>query len=210
MKLTLFSQNLNQSHIDKLRSFIPKPFEGIKFLYINTAGNYKPYKSDWMIEGERKWQKIFPLFQEFDPERAFRVNQNFDFKTFLSSYDYIFISGGNTFVLSYWMDKTGCTEILRDLIMSDKIVYGGESAGTVFTTKDISFCAALDNPEKAPEQINTGLGLLGFIPLPHWGNEEFQNGLESIKDNFDKNNTEVKVITDDQALFCTHDSTEII
>jgi len=208
MKLTLFSQNLTQSHIDKLKTFFNKPLEEVKFLYINTAGNYKPYKSDWMIAGEKKWHEIFQHFQEFDPERAYRVDKNFDFKTFLSSYDYIFVSGGNTFILSYWMDKTGCTKILRDLIKNENVVYGGESAGTVFTTKDISLCAALDNPDKAPERINEGLGLVDFTPLPHWGNVEFKDGLEAIASQFDS--TKLYKITDDQALFVDGNKVELL
>ncbi|MEP7103900.1 MAG: Type 1 glutamine amidotransferase-like domain-containing protein [Candidatus Dojkabacteria bacterium] len=210
MKLTLFSQNITEKHINKLETYFHKPLAKVKFLYINTPGNYKPYKSEWMIKSERKWQNIFPKFQEFDIERAYRVDKNFDFKTYFESFDFIFISGGNVFVLSYWMEKTGCRDILKKLVEEGKVVYGGESSGAVYVYKDLEIYSAADEPKDAPAVVNDGLGFIDFAPIPHWENEKFQSILEDIKKQFESKNVTTYTIEDNQALFIATDKVQII
>lgn len=210
MKLTLFSQEVTNKHVTKLKEFVGKTLEDVNFLYINTPGNYKPFKSKWMIEGENRWRKIFPKFQEFDLERAFKVDKNFDFEEFYSNYDYIFISGGTVYILTYWMQKTGSTKIIRDLIMSNKVIYGGESAGAIFSYSDMSLYSSLDYPERAPERIDEGLSIIDFAPIPHWGNSAFQEGLEKIESEFGANGVKTYKITDSQAIFVEDEEIEII
>jgi dipeptidase E len=201
MKLALFSQNLEKLHLEKLKTFFSKPLEEVNFLYINTPGNYKPYKSGWMIEGEKRWQNVFPKFQEFDLERAFRVDPNFNFREFFSSYDFIFISGGNIFVLTYWMQKTGCREILKNLIVDNKVVYGGASVGAIYLYKDMDIYKEFDDPTKAPEKVDEGLDLINFAPIPHWENEAFRPIMQHTKDKFEAIGVRTYPITDDQGLF---------
>lgn len=201
MKLALFSQNVNGLHREKLRNFFDKPLESVKFLYINTPGNYKPYKSEWMQKGEQQWRDIFPLFQEFDLERAYRIDNSFNFSEFLSSYDFIFVSGGAAYILTYWMDKTSSRNALKKLVEEDKVVYGGASAGAIFAYKEINTYKELDHPERAPEKIDEGLGVIDFAPIPHWENVEFQSGLVNIKNKFEEKGIVTYTITDDEALF---------
>ena len=201
MKLALFSQNISIAHKAKLLTYFSKPLSEVKFLYINTPGNYKPYKSEWMVKGERRWQEVFPLFQEFDLERAYRVDSNFNFQKFISSFDFIFVSGGTAYILTYWMEKTGSREIIKNLILEDKIVYGGESAGAIFAYKEIDTYKELDYPGRALEKIDEGLGIIDFAPIPHWENEEFQVGLENIKSKFEAQGVKTYTMADDQALF---------
>src|SRR5260221_10282878 len=110
-------------------------------------------------KGEKRWENIFPRFQEFDLERAFRVNPDFNFKDFYSKYDFIYVSGGSAFILNYWMEKTGSKKIIVSLIKENKVVYGGESAGAIFAYKEIDTYKELDHPELAPEKIDEALNL---------------------------------------------------
>lgn len=210
MKLALFSQNITEAHKQKLSSFFNKPLTEVKFLYINTPGNYKPYKSEWMQKGEQRWREVFPLFQEFDLERAYRVYNNFNFSEFFSSYDFIFVSGGTAYILTYWINKTGSKDILKKLIESGKVVYGGESAGAIFAYKEIDTYKELDYPERAPEKIDEGLGVIDFAPIPHWQNEEFQQGLENIKNKFEAKGVMTYTITDSQALFVDDNNISVV
>jgi hypothetical protein len=205
MKLALFSQEVTDKHIERLKTFFNKHLEEVRFLYINTPGNYKPYKSKWMIESENRWRAIFPDFQEFEIERALRIDPNFDFAAFYSNYDFIFVGGGTVYILTYWMKKTKSREIIRKMILKDGIVYGGESAGAIFTYKDMDYYKLLDHPERAPEKIDEGLSVVDFAPIPHWENEEFHEGLSTIKDNFESQGVNTYPITDSEALF-VHDS----
>lgn len=210
MKLALFSQNVAAEHIEKLKTFFPKPLGEVNFLYINTPGNYKPYKSKWMMAGERRWQDIFPKFQEFDLERAYRVDNNFNFQEFLSNYDFIFVSGGTAYILTYWMEKTGSRKIIKNLIQENKVVYGGESAGAIFAYNEIDTYKELDFPERAPEKIDIGLGVVDFAPIPHWENPECQGGLENIKMKFESKGIKTYTITDNQAIFVEENKVEVI
>jgi hypothetical protein len=211
LKLALFTQNLTQAHKQKLATYFNKPLAEVKFLYINTPGNYKPYKSKWMIFGEKKWEEVFPLFQEFDLERAFRVDPNFNFEEFLGSYDFIYTSGGSAYILSYWMKKTGSFEILKKLVLENKVVYGGESSGAAYAYKNLEIYREVDShPEKAPERVDEGLGLIDFAPIPHWQNQEFQTGLESIKNKFEAQGIKTYTMTDDEGLFVEDGKISII
>lgn len=210
MKLTLFSQNVTNAHKEKIKTLFKKPLDDVKFLYINTAGNYKPYKKEWMISSEREWQSIFKNFQEFDLERAYRVDSNFDFKSFFSNYDYIYFSGGNTFLLSYWLKKTNTLELLKELIVSDKIVYGGTSAGAIICSKDISWTESADDPNQVPERVDEGLGIIDFTPMPHWDNPEFKPILEKAKEELQYKGINIKTYRDNQAIFVDDQSIEII
>lgn len=201
MKLALFSQNVANEHKQRLQEFFDKPLEAVKFLYINTPGNYKPYKSEWMMKGEQRWRDIFPNFQEFDLERAMRIDKNFNFREFLSLFDFIFVSGGTAYILTYWMEKTGSREIIKNLILEDKTVYGGESAGAIFAYKEIDTYKELDYPDRAPEKIDEGLGIIDFAPIPHWDNQDYQQGLLNIKNKFESKGVKTYTITDNQALF---------
>ncbi|OGM31358.1 hypothetical protein A2803_02520 [Candidatus Woesebacteria bacterium RIFCSPHIGHO2_01_FULL_44_21] len=201
MKLALFSHNITKTHEKKLQKLFDKELAEVRFLYITTPTNYKPFKPDWCIESEERWRSIFPKLREFDLERAYRVDRKFNFKEYLSDFDFIFISGGNIFILTYWMRETGVDALLKKMILKDKVVYGGESAGAIYPYQDISEYAVLDDPDKAPSVVNGGLGVINFAPLPHWGVKDFQIGLEKVKVRFEKNNVKVITFADDEAIF---------
>lgn len=203
MKLALFSHNITEDHKEKLRSFFSKPLEQVKFLYITTPTNYKPFKPEWCVESENRWRSIFPMLREFDLERAYKVDPTFDFAKYIAEFDFVFISGGNTFILSYWMKKTGVVKIIQNLVNSDRLVYGGESAGAIFAYSEIDSYKRLDDPEKAIDVVNEGLAFVNFAPIPHWENQEFRSGLKEIKSAFEARGVVTYTITDNEALFVT-------
>lgn len=210
MKLTLFSQELNNLHLEKLKQFFSKPLTDVKFLFINTPAVYKPYKPDWLTRCENQWRKVFPKFQEFDLKHAYEVDQNFDFNKFYNDFDFIYVSGGNLYILSYWMKKTNSDSILEKLTKQNKIVYGGESAGAIFAFKDLEPYQLLGNPEKAIKVNNIGMSLLDFAPLPHWENQDFKEGLEKINKILLSKGYRVITITDKQGCFVDDDKIEVI
>lgn len=210
MKLALFSHNILEVHINKLQTFFDKPLKEVKFLYITTSTNYKPYQPDWSVESENKWREIFPLLRSFDFERAYKVDNEFNFEEYLSQFEFIFFSGGNTHILSYWMKKTGSDLIIKRLVNTNKIVYGGESAGAIYTYKNLEYYKELDEPEKAPEPIDEALDLVDFAVIPHWQVPEYQTALSNIKSKFDQKGIKTYTITNDQALFLDENIISII
>ena len=70
-------------------------------------------------------------------------------------------------------------------------------------THDIGYIGDLDDREKAPElDSTTGLGVIDFSPLPHFGNPKYVDKyFEILRNNLDDN---ICLLRDDQAIE-THD-----
>jgi hypothetical protein len=210
MKLALFSHYVHPQHKAKLETFFTKSFESVKFLYITTPTNDEPFQPEWDVDTEKQWRAIFPYFRHFDVERAFRFDKNFNFREHFSQFDFIFVSGGNTFLLNYWMKKSGAENSLKELILSDKVVYGGESAGIIYPSKNLREFTPIENVANAPEQINEGMDIVEFFALPHWESEEFHEGLKVINSKLETQNAKIYKLTNDNALFVNDKIIELI
>ncbi len=91
----------------------------------------------------------------------------------LKAADVVVVGGGNTFYLLQETRRSGFDEILEEMIRAGK-PYIGSSAGSVLLAPIIEPIQMMDDPAQAPElQSYDGLGLIDFLPLVHFGNEEF-------------------------------------
>ena len=86
----------------------------------------------------------------------------------------IFAVGGDVYCLATAMRKSGMDEIVRELTVSDKVVYGGYSAGAMVAADDLLLYSVGDriNPERArevyaEEPCVRGLGLIREYVVPH-------------------------------------------
>ncbi len=210
MRLALFSQIYTGDHEAKLVDLLGKELSEVSFLFITSAVNYKPYKADWFVKSENRLRSMFPNFREIDLQRVIEIDAAFNFEEYFSKFDMIHMGGGNTFMLMYWLKKTGVDEIIKKMVREDRIVLGGESAGAVVLTHNITPYSYADNPLVAPQQYNEGLGLIDFAPLPHWGLEGFEEILGKTLAEFDTLNIPVKKIENDKALFIKGDEFTII
>jgi dipeptidase E len=84
----------------------------------------------------------------------------------------IWCSGGNSFWLRYVMKTSGFDKIIKELLV-EGIVYGGWSAGVVIAGSSLHPIELMDEPEKAPEIIYQGLGLIDYFIWPHWDTEKY-------------------------------------
>lgn len=64
----------------------------------------------------------------------------------------IWIGGGNTFYLWYWMKKSGAHELIKRRVLHGGAVYVGRSAGAIVAGRSIrtAFWKGFDNPRAAP------------------------------------------------------------
>ncbi|WP_082021902.1 Type 1 glutamine amidotransferase-like domain-containing protein [Sphingobacterium sp. T2] len=98
----------------------------------------------------------------------------------LSQNDFIYVSGGNTFYLLQELKKSKADKLISEQIKNGKM-YIGASAGSVILSKNIEYIEQVDDKTKAAELKNySGLGLIDFYPLPHYGNEPFAEHIENI------------------------------
>lgn len=208
MRLILFSDAIQDKHKDKLLTFINQDLKNIKAVFLTTPYNYKKKKSDWFYQHIKSWKRIFPKIELFDLESTYNNNPNFNFKRYWSDIDFVFVSGGNTFLLSYWMDRTGSRKILRDLILEDRIIYSGSSAGAIYPYKDLRYYDLADDPSVAPSRVDKGLGIIEFALIPHWGRDEYDQVLKEINSLLKKEGVKTFPLTDDEALFINNKQIE--
>jgi dipeptidase E len=116
----------------------------------------------------------------------------------LAPFDVLWAAGGNTYVLRSEMRRSGFEDIVHDLL-SQGMVYCGESAGAIVAGLSLDGTDIADDPELADEQIEEGLGLVDKIIVPHADNPEYIEYVNHIKKKF-ADDPRVVYLNDDQDL----------
>ncbi len=91
----------------------------------------------------------------------------------LSTFDLLWVRGGNSFILRRAFKQSGADEIIKKMLMEDRIVYGGYSAGPVILTPSLKGSEMVDDPKVVPEGYDPqivweGLGILSYAFAPHF------------------------------------------
>ena len=91
----------------------------------------------------------------------------------LSAFDLVWVMGGNSFVLRRAMKQSGFDNVIRDMLETDTIAYGGYAAGAVVAGPTLRGLELMDDPFELPEGYDeplvwSGLGLTPFAIIPHY------------------------------------------
>ena len=89
----------------------------------------------------------------------------------ISQCDIIYISGGNTFYLLNELRKSRVWQAIKNAVKAGKI-YIGESAGAVVAAPDTRYATPMDENSVNVSDF-TGLNLVDFFIVPHFGCEPF-------------------------------------
>jgi len=95
----------------------------------------------------------------------------------------IWVSGGNTFILRQAMKLSGFDKILQKLSKKENLLYGGASAGIVVLAPSLCGVEIADNPKPNPyhtKLIWEGLGLINYMPIPHYKSRKWKQKIERI------------------------------
>lgn len=92
----------------------------------------------------------------------------------LEHFDYIYMSGGNTWHLLQQSQKTGFTEVVRDCVLQKGKVYIGTSAGSIIAGEKCPDYL-LEKNETNMTIDASGYGFVNFTIMPHWGSKIFKN-----------------------------------
>jgi len=91
-----------------------------------------------------------------------------DLRARLTSYDGVWVRGGNVFVLRAALARSGADKILPDLIRSEQLVYAGYSAGPCVLAPSLRGLELCDDATAVDgEVIWDGLNLLDHAIVPH-------------------------------------------
>ena len=209
MKLLLTSGGItNKSIADALFELVGKKPEDTSLVFIPTASNVEKGDKDWLIDDLVNLKK--QNFKSIDIADISAIDKKLWLPR-MEEADVLFFEGGNTYHLMEWMNKSGLTEILPELLKTR--VYAGSSAGSMVTNKDlalkISQIVYEEDLDKTEEM--KGLNYVDFYFLPHLNSPHFEN----IREDFIKKATEgmsekIYVLDDDSALKIVDEKVEII
>jgi len=144
--------------------------KGQKLLYIYTAGELKKGEAQWQKDDRQALSRAG--FEVIKYTITGKTRETI--KKNLKKVGIIYVGGGNTFYLLEKIQQTKCAGVIREAVNAGKI-YIGTSAGSIIAGPDIYPSYSLDVINEAPNLKGyKGLGLVGFVVLPHWGSANFK------------------------------------
>ena len=191
MRLLLTSNGLSNTSIaDALEQLVGKPRHETRVALIPTAAfsedDVEHETRDWLVDDLYRIKEFCGFIDlvslaDLSPKNALQR---------LEYADVIFVGGGNTFYLSYWLEKSELFDVLDQLLQER--VYAGISAGSMVATKSIRTASqAIKNPAKfrnkeydqlGPKGCSAGRAaeLVDILIRPHYGRARFPGDADEI------------------------------
>lgn len=141
---------------------------GNKLVFINTAAEQEEHDDPWEEEDRAALERAG--FETTVYTISGKTEQQL--REDLAQYDFIYVSGGNTFYLLQQSQKSGFTRVVHELVEAGK-TYIGTSAGSIITGKKCPDYL-LRKDEVLELEGKDGYGFVNFTVLPHWGSEGFR------------------------------------
>lgn len=125
-------------------------------------------------------------------------------QTEFEQYKAFWVIGGNTFALRKAMQLSGFDQYLRDISNKKNYFYGGYSAGICVLAPNYEGLHLVDeplNPYNTDVAMYNGIGLLDYLPLPHYKSDHpeskmIDNAVEYCK----SNNIKYKTLSDGEVI----------
>lgn len=174
-------------------------------IIMNAADIYGIEKRPTYLANEILKMKAIGLTAEELDLRDYFDDEN-TLKTTLERYGLIWVMGGNSFTLRQAMRMSGFDNVIKDLVVSEKLVYGGFSAGSCVATHTLKGIELVDDPQQMPEGYATetvwdGLGFVDFSIAPHYRSEHPESEkIEKVVKYFEENNMPYKALHDGEVL----------
>jgi len=208
MKLLLTSGGItNKSIADALFELVGKKPEDTSLVFIPTASNVEKGDKDWLIDDLVNLKK--QNFKSIDIADISAIDKKLWLPR-MEEADVLFFEGGNTYHLMEWMNKSGLTEILPELLKTR--VYAGLSAGSMVTNPDLDVrMSQIIYGEDFEKVTMTGLNYVDFYFLPHLYSPYFPERMEeNIKKIAKELTRKIYALDDQSALKIVDGKIEII
>jgi dipeptidase E len=201
----LFLASYASNVVDRVLEILPKKPNYLTLAFVPTARD--PYKITATVDPEKEKLKAMGFsIKVVDLKNKTKEELRKDFKNI----DVIFIAGGNIFYLLEKTLESGFFELVKELVEKG-VVYIGSSAGAVLAGPDIDIIRGLDDPNEAPNLKNTtGLKLVDFIILPHYGEGIFKVKTIEIYKQWKNSNYKIIPLTNRQAVIVEENKYRII
>lgn len=134
----------------------------------------------------------------------------------LKDYGYIWVRGGNVFLLRKAYKQSGFDNLIVDLLRADKIAYGGFSAGVCVLAPTLRGIELVDPKDEVAEGYDKevvwdGLGILDYSVAPHYRSDHPESeDIEKCVEYFKANNMPYKTLRDGEAIVVYGDQEDIV
>lgn len=206
MKLFLSSAGLtNESLVKAFEELVGENGDKVKIAFIPTAANVESGDKDWLINDYSNLKKqgyVVDIVDISAIEKEIWLPR-------LEEANVLFLGGGNTFHLMYWLEKSGLKGLLPELL--ETRVYAGISAGSCIAGPTVYNSVQNLFGEKYNLKIEKGLGLVDFQFIPHLNSKWFLKiNEENLKTASKELKEPVYACDDDSAVVISGDKIEIV
>ena len=209
MKLLLKSAGITNDKIAKaLFELTGKKPEEITVAFIPTASNAEIGDKDWLISDLINLKKQH--FGSIEITDISAIDEQI-WKPSLERADVLYFEGGNTYHLMRWLERSGLSGPLVDLLQNK--VYVGVSAGSMVTSPDLALklSQVIYEEDMIETEVLEGLGLVDFYFLPHLNSEWFKKvRKENIEKVGKEMNHKIYALDDQSALKIDGDVVEVV
>ncbi|MBX4188524.1 Type 1 glutamine amidotransferase-like domain-containing protein [Candidatus Saccharibacteria bacterium] len=202
MRLFLSSYRAGK-HDKDLRSFLGKID---KVAVITNAKDYKTAeeRNISVVESLSYWNSMDLKPTEIDLRTYFHRPGA---EKLLSKYNFIWLAGGNVFLLRRALKYSGIDKYLGNAVRKNEVILGGESAGAIILGPTLKYSETdedEDSPSYVPvpyekEGIWSGLDLIAYVPVPHYKTSGYI-GIDKYIQKLEAEGIPFKKMTDDQAI----------
>ena len=197
MKLFLSSQGFG-SHLERLQQMVG---DDKRVLFIDNAkdGGSPEDRAAHTAEKKLEFEAAGFEFYELDLRNYFGSPDTL--KPLVEAAAFIWVSGGNTFVLRRAFKYSGFDTLLLNAMKTTDMVYGGSSAGSIIMTKTLRGTEHGDDPYTVPggydeEIVWDGLGLVYPQLVPHYKSDWFGDEAQAMADYFEHNGMKYETLQD--------------
>ncbi|NTW22173.1 type 1 glutamine amidotransferase-like domain-containing protein [Candidatus Falkowbacteria bacterium] len=173
MKLLLTSAGLsNKSIAEALVDLAGRPFAELNLAFVPTAANVEAGDKWWLINDLVNCKNLG--FKSIDIVDISALPKDI-WQPRLEAADVFLFGGGNTFHLMYWLQKSGLSALLPELL--ETRVYVGISAGSMVACKslDLSMSEKLYDDVPGEYDKDEGLDYVDLLVRPHLNSPYFPN-----------------------------------
>jgi dipeptidase E len=178
-----------------------------KLVFITTAAEPKTGDKTW-LKNDRQ-ALVNAGFKVSDYTMTSKTLDQL--KNDLKSYDFIYLSGGDTFYLLKQSHKSGFFDLVKDFVYKEGKTYIGTSAGSIIAGPKCPDYL-LPKGEVLNVENQKGYEFVDFTILPHWGSEDFKDKyLKSrLEIAYKKDQVPLVILTDNQYIYVQGDKCEFI
>ena len=134
----------------------------------------------------------------------------------LSHLQFLWVVGGNTFVLARAMAQTRLGEALHGPLSEGRLIYGGYSAGSCVATPDLEGIQLMDDPAVIPLGYSENVAplTLHLVPwriVPHWRSDHPESAdAEKAVEYLRQSGLDFRTLRDGEALIVANGETRIV